>query len=395
MRYWWSYLTGYLIVSAEGAKPERLVNLSMERGIELWDIRWSGSRRIVFRIRASDYFALRHIARSASCRVRIRSRRGYPFALGGLKRRRAFVAGIFFFLIALYMAGSFVWIVDASVPPESRYNSRESVLEQAAELGLHVGSWRPLLHANDLARELALHLPSVAWVGVHIKGTRAELEVVERTLPEKPAGAAHLVASKDGVVEEVIVYKGNSRIQVGDVVQKGQILVSGIITGSQGSELVRAEGEIRARVWYDAYASVPLQEHQDKGTGRSSKAYRLEAGSLRCRLWGPSQSPYANQVTELRAHSLPGWGRFRIPLSVITINYKEIQTEVVTRTVKQARELAGQMAQESLRAEIPSTATVLDWKLDPVYGKNSGEIMMRAAAETRENIATVYPLGLN
>lgn len=397
MRYWWAYLTGYVLLAVDGLNPERLLNLALNRGVALWDVRWSGRERLFLKVRARDLFPLRHIARAAGCRLRIVAKRGCPFAWGRLQRRRAFLGGLVFFFLSLYVAGSFIWVVEVRLPEQAKYNSRRLVLEEAAALGLRPGAWRPGLDPNALAAELAQRLPNVSWIGVHLKGIRATIEVVERVLPGAGVRAAHIVAAKDGVVEDVLVLRGEARVKAGDVVRRGQILISGIVAPAegQGPTLVRAEGRVKARVWYEAYASVPLVERREVGTGRAETAYSLHVGSHVYHLWGPRASPYRLYKVEKVTESLPALGPYRLPVHLTKVTYREVRREEIKRTVSQGQELARARAEELLRSKVPADARVLGYRVEQVYGDGTGEVVVRALAETAEDIGRAYPLVAN
>lgn len=395
MRYWWAHLTGYVLVVAEGVNPERLLNLALHRGLTLWDVRRIGRERLVFKARAQDFFALRHVARRAGCRLRLLRKRGCPFLWGRLRRRPAFLAGLLFFILALYLAGSFVWKVETRFAAPPRYHREEEVLALAASLGLRPGAWRPGLVANDLARELARRLPRASWVGVRLDGVRATIEVVELVLPERPPRAAHLVAARDGVVEDVLVFQGTPRVKRGDVVRRGQVLISGIVPGAggEGAQLVRAQGVVRARVWYEVYATAPLLERREKATGREATAYFLVGDGRRWRLWGPETPPFRLWRREERSWTL-AWGQVRLPLALVAVAWQEVTVEEIRHSPVQAEALARARAEEALGARVAAEARVLSRRTERVYS-GAGEVKVRAVAETLEDIGQLYPLESN
>lgn len=397
MRYWWAYLTGYVLLAVDGLNPERLLNLALHRGVVLWDVRYRGKERLFLKARARDVFALRHIAKAAGCRLRLVAKRGCPFVWARLRRRRSFLAGLVFFIFSLYLAASFIWTVEVRLPEQARYNSEEQVRRQAAALGLRPGAWRPGLDPNALAAELARRLPNASWVGVRFAGVRATIEVVERVLPAAPLRAAHIVAAKDGVVEEVLVWRGEARVKPGDVVRQGQILISGLITPApgQGTTLVAAEGRITARVWYEAYASVPLLERRNTPTGRSATAYALGLGRRALHLWGPQAPPYRLYAAERLTVTPPALGPYRLPLRLTRTTYQELRPEEIRRTADQARALAGALAEAALRRDIPPAAKILSRRVERVYGDGAEAVVVRAVAETIEEIGLAYPLLAN
>src|SRR5690606_19888793 len=107
--------------------------------------------------------------------------------------------------------------------------SRSVILEQATRAGLRPGAWRPTLNRDAITRDMIIGLPALAWVGINFIGTKAVIEVVEKTLPPDltPLGPGDLIARRAGVVEEVLVLQGEAAVQEGDVVLAGDVLIQG------------------------------------------------------------------------------------------------------------------------------------------------------------------------
>lgn len=394
MRYWWAYLVGYAWVAAQGAGLERLLNLALQRGLVVWEVRWEGRERMLFMARAADVFVLRHLARMARCRLRILSKHGLPFWWFRIRRRPAFLAGMVFFLVSLYLLGSFVWFVEVRFPQGAIRLNEQTVRAEAQKLGLAPGAWRPGLDPNFLARELLSRLPGTSWVGVRLDGTTATLEVVERVLPEAGVHAAHLVAAKDGVVVEVLVINGEARVKPGDTVHRGQILISGLVAPGPGRPPVpvKAEGRVRARVWYEARARLPLVEVVEVLTGRESSSFLLGLGSVGIWLWGPQESPYPSGRQDVYVAGPLRLGKYELPLQLVRVSYREVERRTVRRTPSQAEEIGRAKVREILAAQIPPTAQVLRYSVERFYASAAGEVLVRAVAETEEDIGTVYPL---
>ncbi|MGB9919294.1 MAG: sporulation protein YqfD [Moorellales bacterium] len=391
MRNWQAFLGGYVVLSVTGTNPERLLNLALSRGLVLWDARWAGSQRLYLKARPQDVFPLRHLARQSRCRLRLVARRGLPFLANRLRRRPGFLAGALFFLLALYVAGSFVWVVEVKFPEPVRYNRGETVLEQARVLGLRPGAWRSGLDPQALSRQLAQRLPNIAWVGVHLQGVKATVEVVERVLPPASVEAAHIVAAKAGLIEEVLVVRGEARVKPGEVVRAGQVLISGIIRTPTGGAVVRAEGLVRARVWYRARAVVPLVEVREVATGRTRATYRLRVADREVRLWGPPGPPFQLYRVEAQCTGPVLLGTYRLPLSLTRITYSELRREEIRRTPAEAKELARQQARKLLADQIPPSARLVDLSLEAEKTLAQAAVV-EAVAETREEIGQLYPL---
>ncbi|MGB9791647.1 MAG: sporulation protein YqfD [Thermacetogeniaceae bacterium] len=260
LRNFWAYILGYLVLVVKGGHPERFINLALTRGVVLWDLVWLDRETLLVKVYAQSFRPLRHIARRANCRIRIRVKRGLPFYLHRLRRRRMLVAGGIIFCIAVYALCSFVWTVDVV---GARRISPEAVRRIAAEAGLRPGVLKCQVDGNNVAEHLMQRIPDAAFVEVDVKG-RSVIRIGERMVPKSDANPCHIIAKKDGVIESLLVLMGSPQVKEGDVVKKGDVLISGIITPPSGAKsqvrYVAAKGIVRARVWYRSYGEALRSE---------------------------------------------------------------------------------------------------------------------------------------
>ena len=75
---------------------------------------------------------------------------------------------------------------------------------------------------------MLIRFPELAWVGINTKGTKVDIEVVEKVMPiVEEMNSYDLIASKDGVITECIVFQGVPMVKVGDIVKEGDLLIKG------------------------------------------------------------------------------------------------------------------------------------------------------------------------
>ncbi|MDW7675909.1 MAG: sporulation protein YqfD, partial [Bacillota bacterium] len=267
---------GYLIVAVEGVFLEKFLNMASSRGITLWDIQPMGQGKMKIKVRIQGFKQLRHVARKQDCKMRIKGKKGMPFLLLRLEQRKMFFLGAVGFTVILYMLSSFVWFIDITGNENTKSQQILLVAEQA---GLKLGVAKKELNPETVEKAIG-NMPQIAWVGVKIKGTKVVIEVAEKVMPDVAADEtipAHLIATKDGLIQELITLAGVPAIKPGDTVRKGQILISGYIyptenqlndpAGLEGEQTyvgepqkTRAKGIVRARVWYEETVRVQLEE---------------------------------------------------------------------------------------------------------------------------------------
>ncbi|NPV90239.1 MAG: sporulation protein YqfD [Firmicutes bacterium] len=380
---WWSYLTGYLSIEVEGERLEPFVNMAMARGIMLWDLRRESATRLSARVRISGFFGLRHIARRNRCRLRIRRRYGFPFFAARMRKRKILMLGALFFIVLMYYLSSLVWFIEVT---GNQQIAADDILRVAGREGLTPGTpgWR--IDRLRLEKVLAQEFPEAAFFSVEGQGTRITIGVVEKRLPppdEYRGGRFHVVAARDGVIEDVIVKVGEPRVKPGDKVRKGQVLISGILPAptSLGSWYVSAQGVVRARVRYTAYGESEILEHRQRKTGLKTLRVHLMAGGRDVILYGPREDPYPLYELQQREARIRGW-----PTTVLWENIEELEDYVVEHGEAGALDLAMEQARAEIGGAVMPNSETLVEDVDRVPLNDPNRVRVRVQVEVREEI---------
>ncbi|WP_333871389.1 sporulation protein YqfD [Desulforamulus putei] len=407
-----SFLLGHVSLVVRGEFLEKFVNMAASRGIYLWDITRLSNDRVRVRVRISDVRPLRHIARATKSCFKIVERRGMPFMINRMKKRKLLAIGGVFFLVTLYFLSSFVWFIN--VTGNDKLSDAE-IKKIAAEAGLRPGVAKWDLDAKQVERNLREKIPSVAWAGVYVKGTRVTIEIAERKLMQEDlhkGEAAHIVAGKAGLIKEVLVLNGQAMVKEGDTVLPGSILISGEIKeemipeetnqplprGQEPPEpqtvsrFVQAKGIVRARVWYEGYGECRISETLEKLSGQQKTSVRIKFGTKEIIISGPGESPYRYYEEKQTVKSLPRWRNIVIPVELRTVHYLEKIKERVHYGREGAKRIAEQKAMEEVNAKLPEGAKVIERRLEQVnIGREEELVRMKAFVETVEDIGIMKP----
>lgn len=395
-----AYLRGYLVLVIKGEHLERFINLAYTRGIRLWDLVWAGPDTLLAKVDASSFRPLRHIARMANCRLRIHKKRGFPFLLHRLRRRRMLFVGAVIFCLVLYFLSSLIWTVEVS---GTKQIPAAKVKDLAAELNLCPGKFRFQVQRQRVVEHLMRELPGLSYVEVEV-GPRSRVRVTEKVLPAPSVGACHLVAAKEGVIESVLTLSGQPLVKEGEPVKKGQILISGKIfppaPDQNSSELeplapkspprfVEAQGIVYARVWYRFYGEVPRQEIKEQVTGRMSRIYSLRIDEKEIIIAGPRQIPY--DFYRMRKHhsKFPCWRNLSLPVEFVTIEVEEIKRLHVQHSFDEAVRIAAERARSRAAQGIPSGAKLVKRQYRVLGSGDDNPVQVVLTVETRESIGVV------
>lgn len=390
---------GFVRVSVRGAAPERFVNLAARRGIPLWYLR-EGDRCLRGVMTAAHFLRIRPIARRARCRVHVEARVGLPFLWRRVVRRPGLVLGALAALAVLALAAGTVLFVEVG---GASAGHREEILAAAHRAGLRPPLLRFALDPARVEEQVAAALPYVSWARLTFQGTLARLEVGEQEMPPPPpppAGPADVVAAKAGELVYVLPLMGVARVQPGQRVEPGDVLISGAIPGrpvpasGEGiaggvagpARMVGARGVCLARVVYRAEAQVPCFEVVRRPTGRLWRGWVVVVGEREIVLRG--RVPFELFETSQTRAALGG--RNGKPLvEVIRTTYHEVEPVTFVRTPGEAALAAREEALRQVLSRVPAAAEreAIEAEVRP----GDGGVTARVTVYAIEDIGVVRP----
>lgn len=392
---WLDYLGGIITVRIHGPYPEKIINMALSRGLFLADIKRDG-QDIFFTMRRTGYKPLESIAEKCGYEIEVVKRKGLPFYRRTFRQRWMLFLGALLFVLVLYILSSFVWFLEIK---GANTVKAETIARSAASCGLKRWAFKGSLDKTRIEEGILREIPELSYVQVDIKGVKATLKVVEKVLPGEPVtGPCNMVAKRGGIVEEVMVLDGTAAVQKGDTVGVGNILISGTIipTGEfpdgqvPPPRLVKAQGVVKARVWYEGYGEHPLVEEKSVLTGNKSEGLRLETPWGKWDIKRPKNAFASFETRKTNRSVNTPWGL--ITYSRETILEKRTHIEEYDREA--ALEIARKEALANLRKEIKEVDQILSTKTRLISSAGDNMIRIKAEAEVIEDICRPQPLNV-
>lgn len=263
-------------------------------------------------------------------------RRGLPALLYQYRHRYGILAGAIIAAVTVALSGQVIWRIDVK---GNRDIPDAYVKERLREIGIYEGSVSKNLDFSMLNNRFLTESEGIAWISVNLNGTCAVAEVREskERNTHKKTELCNLVAAEDGQIEQVSAIEGKPCVKIGDTVQKGEVLVSGVIVhGEDRLRFESAKSSVTARVKRSFRVEVPFEYEKKVYTGDKKRKITVSFFKNSVNLFGNSRIPYAfydTIVTEKKSEI----NGLSLPVSVYIKEYREYTPKREILSLKDAR----------------------------------------------------------
>ena len=379
-------ICGYAEFKVTGGNPEKFLNLSVKGRYPLWDVRKINGD-LFAKSTAKDYKKLRINARKANSRIRVLKKKGLPFFTRKYRDRTGIIVGIALFLTVLSVLPLYVWKVEVlgceTINPEE-------VKKVMSDLGVSAGTFKSSINVPILKQQMMQRIDSVALISINLRGSDAIVEIKEKQFtPEKQVQGepSNIVALYDGKIERMETYRGTPMVSDGEVVTKGQILISGIVEDLSGaSEFVDAEGKVYAETHRIISQKINMNALRTHSVGDEIKRCRIKIFSLEIPIcFGKIPDENCTCETTERKFSMFG---YKLPVSIYndSIHVQEICTEKLSE--EEASKEADRLIEECASQEFGEETSIKNIDFKPgIILPNGEEYQRECHYDLVENIA--------
>lgn len=331
------WFSGYAKFTAKGKFPERLLNMTMKNGIQLWGMR-SDSSSLTAYIAAREYKLLRPFAKRCELTLKCTKKGGLPFIISQYKIRSGLLVGAILYIAISIILSGYIWNININTSGSiNEYELREEL----RSLGLYEGAKISDINIQDIEQQATIDMDNIAWISINITGTLVNIELSPRIDKKIPTDKtpSNIIASSDGVITGIEAGEGKPSVKIGEAVVKGQMLVSGILEYDVGGfKLKHSDAKIYAQTKKTLSVSVPLKETVLKKNDFNTykKSLSLLWVSFPISIYG---TPDGYISTQIKNENVELFGT-QLPIKITTENYNIYENIKVKRTEKQARTLA-------------------------------------------------------
>ncbi len=215
-----------IVYQIKGLNLDRFINVVKKRGIELFDLKKQSINQLYVAVSYNEsqkFFAIAQELCYNIKRVRYMGK-GYP--LFCLINSLWSVVGALMFVLVAVLAGDTVF--------SFTYTGSGSVYKDQVQAYLASNGVKPFVRFSSLDLEriedgILADNPHLSFVALTKRGSKLNLELVLSPdgVERLNGNVTELVATEDGQIEQIKVYRGTAQFGVGDFVKKGDVIVEG------------------------------------------------------------------------------------------------------------------------------------------------------------------------
>lgn len=323
-----NFFRGNVRVELTSDFPERFINVCAQNSIALWDIQRTGPHTLVVSMLGGGYQKVLAFTARGVGQVKIIRHMGLPPFLLRFRGRFALIASLLTMSAALFTLSLFVWEIDVS---GNENIPKEVILQELNALGIGIGTYRGGINSKEIQNQMILKIPELEWLAVNVNGSRADVgvrerdpkpEIIPRNIP------CNIVAQKAGLITSINTLEGSPAVTVGEAVESGQLLVSGLIDSNiVGMRRVHAMADVTARTWYEYTSVIPSTAVGKRYTGREKNRFAIILAGHRINLYwgGPEKYPALGMEKTVERKTLKLSDNFTLPFMWVTETLTEYE----------------------------------------------------------------------
>lgn len=390
------WLTGCVRFQVKG-DAARFFNISAKSGLALWGFSKEGELPAAW-ARPRDYRKLRRVCRRCNTRTWLLKKRGLPFQTRRFWRRKGLVLGCFAGIALYFFLSGFVWNV--TVTGAERLTEAQ-ILEAAQEAGVFVGAAQKSFRPKRAALSMLEQVKELSWVSVNTNGCFVEIALKESQ--EKPEVVddeklSNIVATREGKVIAMEAHHGRPEVELGETVQEGQLLISGLYPekvdpyspppGTPMTTYGSARGSVVAETYREFTVRVSESRTEREPTGKKQVNRSLTLFGFRIPLgFNIIPQEECRLFTERFAFSALD---AELPLVFEQDIYEYLGDSKRRLSEAEQKESALLKLREAQRAALPSGARIVTEKLE--YAFSQGECILLAKCRCEEEIGREQPV---
>lgn len=333
---------------------EKVLNALWKRKINIINIKKVSITTMIITVDYVHYNEIEEIVKKSKGKVRIVGKSGLLFLLEMLRKEVTLILGGIFFFIVLYILSTYVWAIEIktgeSLPP---YEIRSEL----KELGVMPGIAKKNLDVYELEKKIMNINDNILWVRARIEGSILKVSIEEKINPPTINTEKNIndcTAKMYGEIKRVFITNGTGNVEVGDIVNEGDILIKGI-QGKEESEYqfaTPAKGTIIANTFYEKEMEVQVRGSKLMKTGDKTKEIYLKIFGRKIYI-----KKDINKFKYYDKIEVNNW-------FINTITYFKKEKEKINTDIESEIDEATNKLEQSLLKDLSNDAKIVDKKVE-------------------------------
>ena len=371
----WQSANGMITLRITSADPTDILTSIHNAGIVMHQVTMPDEMTLLLTVQRQDVKKLYRLLINRGVDIQKEGYKGLYWTIRPVLKRPILMGGLtLLVLLCTFLPTRVLFFkVEGNVTVPTRL-----ILEHASGCGLRFGASRREVRSEKIKNALLEAVPQLQWAGVNTNGCVATISVRERQTSSSQNichGISSIVATRDGIIQELTVTGGSARCKIGQAVKAGQTLVSGYTDCGISIRAERAKGEVYAVTERKISAFLPT-DWSYWGENRSvTKKYGLIIGKKRINFYKGSGILDTGCVKMYEEKFLTLPGGLQLPLAIVTevwitsapasvsVSVDETELSELTRKHLQSTMIAGRIL--STKETISQEDNVL--RLEGVY----------------------------
>ena len=354
----------FIVLEVTGSDISNTIEQLTRQGCMLYEIQYLNELTVRFEIHIHDLKIVKKITSKSGDHLKIISLKGYLWSIMQVyKRPVLLVFSVLLLALTIYIPKHIFFIeIEGSF-----ITSEERILEYASQSGLYFGCEADKIDSNAFKNKMISKLSQCRWIGVTLSGCVATIHINENSAECDPSTpqhtVSHIIAANDGLIEDITVTDGVQMCKVGQVVHKGQVLISGYEDCGLFIRATNAQGTVYAKTSKQIDAVALKPNAKENGTSQKVTNYALLVGKKQINFSNDSSISPAHCVKIRKEKYLTLPCGFKLPIALVKTTHiaydndqydseeKDVWISDYLRTYVQSQMLAGTVLQEQLITE--------------------------------------------
>ena len=344
------YFKGYVDFYAEGADIEGFLTDCVKDGIYITSIK-KQEYKFWGTIDSKDYKRIRKKTRKHSLKAVIIKKHGIKLFYRKHQNKIGFLIGTIFIYLSILFMNLFIWEINVIGNDKIDTNT---IIKSAEKTGLVTGTFSKKHFTPDMEWFIMNENEGIANVEINIQGSVANIIISESL--EKPEMKydddvpTNIVASRYGVIRSLDVFDGWEKVNVGDAVMKGDLLVSAVFEDRHNKlTLKHARAKILAETDYKLDVEFPFKEIIKTKGKKEKVVYDINfLGKIFKFGKHKNSSDFLSSKISKQIYFL--W--IKLPIKIDITTYYNVKQNAITHSVEDAKNRALELLEEKERKEM-------------------------------------------